>query len=132
MVPLLGKLWVFTPGSSALKSDGVIKDDSGHIYNISYTKTVTEAQFGLALSEVRNDDIGSKYVLADHLVGSAEYNCTDAAINWMSDAGVQIPLDSPRGLFVNSPGNYGQKLGKVNGALEIGDTAAPNGKGPCN
>jgi hypothetical protein len=65
-------------------------------------------------------------------LGGTEYSCTDAAINWMSDAGINIPLSSPRGLFKNTPGDYGQKLAKINGAKKIPETAAPTSKGPCN
>lgn len=122
----------FYPSGSGFKSPGEIQDNSGHIYNISYTKEVTQAQFGLALSSVLNDSKGTVYNLSDFVFGGEEYNCTDAAINWMSDAGINIPLSSPRGLFKNTPGDYGQKLAKINGAKKIPETAAPTSKGPCN
>ncbi len=92
----------FYPSDNPFKSKGIIKDDSGHGYNVSYTKEVTQAQFGLALTEVLNNSKGTEYVLANYVAGGTEYNCTDAAVNWMSDAGIQIPFDSPRGLFTNT------------------------------
>lgn len=49
----------------------------------------------------------------------------------MTNAGIKIPLDNPRGLFINTPGDYGQALGKIDGAIKTKSKAAPNGKGPC-
>ncbi|WP_199140531.1 hypothetical protein [Pedobacter sp. ASV12] len=121
------------PNGSSIRSKGVIKDNSGHVYNVSYTQEVTEEQFGLALSSVLSDGNGAIYNLGNNIASGQEYNCTDAALLWMGNAGIKLPASTPRGLFNNTPGDYGQVLAKVSGAKSTStNVSAPNGHGACN
>jgi hypothetical protein len=109
-------------------SKGVIKDDSNHPYNVSYTVNVSSAAFTAALNRMLQDNASSNYVLSN-LVGS-ERNCTDAAISWMTVAGVNVP-NAPRGSFSNSPGDFGQALAAKSGSSTVSGNA-PVSHGPCN
>lgn len=120
----------FYPSSSAANAKGVIKNDSGHSYDVSYTSDVSSTKFEIALNNVVSDNILKNYVLSN-LNGGSQYNCTDAAINWMVNAGVNLPNDVPRGIFNNTPGDYGQALRQLSDSSKA-PGAAPNGKGPCN
>jgi hypothetical protein len=114
-------------GGGSITPKGIIKDDSGHPYNVSYVINVTATQFNAALSGVVSDNSTSNYVLSD--IGGTEYNCTDAALYWMNKAGTHLPTAS-RGLFNNTPGDFGQALRNIGGANTTPGTA-PQGHGPC-
>jgi hypothetical protein len=117
----------FLPG---VGSKGVIKDDSGDSYNKSYTINVTASQFNAALSGVINDNTNASYILSNLQLSYSEYNCTDAAISWMNDAGQNFKA-SASGAFVNTPGNFGQALDSISG-VSATPGKAPQGHGPCN
>lgn len=95
----------FYPGASGLGSDGVINDDGGHEFDVSYSSNVTEVKFQIALNNVISDNILEGYILSNN--AGNQYNCTDAAINWIVNAGVNLPPDALRGIFKNTPGDYG-------------------------
>jgi hypothetical protein len=122
----------FYPGGNGVDSKGVIKDDSGHPYNVSYTISATAAQFNAALSGVVNDNANSKYILSNIQPGT-ERNCTDAAITWINAGGAHFPYppSTTRGAFIEDPGDFGQALAGVSGAKTVAGTA-PQGHGPCN
>ena len=118
----------FLPG---VKSHGIIQDDSGHPYNVSYATNVTATQFNAALGRVVTDNANANYILSNGQAPYPEYNCTDAALTWMSTASLQIPGNVARGAFDNTPGDYGQALRSFNGANTAKSTA-PSGHGACN
>ncbi|MGB4773869.1 MAG: hypothetical protein WBP45_01740 [Daejeonella sp.] len=107
---------------------GVIKDDSGHAYDVSYSKTVDAYYFSEALNRVKYDYNNMDYRLSN--VVENEYNCTDAAKLWLFMGGASLP-SAPRGAFENTPGDFGQALRNKPGAKLTYGTA-PAGKGPCN
>ncbi len=113
----------FYPGSSPLNSKGIIKDDSGHAYDVSYTRTVTALQFNDALASLSSHFTSSFYDLKT-------YNCTDAAISIMNDGGANFS-SVPRGGFNNTPGDFGQFLRSKPTSNKNGGSAT-SGKGPCN
>lgn len=118
----------FYPGPGlSTQPKGIIKDDSGHPYNVSYTANVSATNFNASLTGVVLDNGTSNYVLTN-LFGR-ERNCTDAALSWMSDAGIGLPVAS-RGAFTNTPGDFGQALRNVSGVSTASGTA-PQGHGPC-
>jgi len=118
----------FYPGPGlSLQPKGIIKDDSGHPYNVSYTVNVSVTNFNAALTGVVLDNGTSNYVLTNAF--GSERNCTDAALSWMSNAGVGLPVAS-RGAFTNTPGDFGQALRNVSGASTASGTAPPS-HGPC-
>ncbi len=119
----------FLPG---VASKGIIKDDSGHPYNVSYAINVTASQFNAALSGVVSDNANSAYILTNIQSGT-EHNCTDAAISWIDDAGALFanPPATTRGIFNNTPGDFGQALAGVSGSSTVPGTA-PQSHGPCN
>ncbi|MBB5638498.1 hypothetical protein HDE68_004430 [Pedobacter cryoconitis] len=121
----------FYPGGLGLKSPGIVKDDGGHAYNVSYTSSVTVDQFNLSLNTVINDSKNTVYNLGNYIFGGVEYNCTDAASAWMGNAGIRLPAGVARGLFTNTPGDYGQVLSNVNGANKS-PGKAPQSHGECN
>ncbi len=121
----------FYPNPQGMISDGVIKDDSSHPYDVSYTVNVNASQFQTALGAVIYDNGFRQYILSDYLGGGSEYNCVDAARTWLMIAGVALPQDTNRGSFLNSPGDYGQALRNFNGANTTSGNA-PNSHGPCN
>ncbi len=108
---------------SPLNSKGIIKDDSGHAYDVSYTRTVTALQFDAALSSLSSHFGYSYYDLKT-------YNCTDAALSIMNDGGANFS-GVPRGGFNNTPGDFGQVLRSKPGANKNGGSGV-SGKGPCN
>lgn len=55
----------FYPGSPGANVNGVIKDDSGHQYDVSYSSTVNPAQFQFALNNVISDNIIKNYILSN-------------------------------------------------------------------
>lgn len=113
-------------------SKGVIKDDSGHPYNVSYQANVTAVQFQTALSVVVYDSSYSTYALTKLQGSFQEYNCTDAASSWMNVLSTNIvPSSSPRGAFKNTPGDYGVALSQLSGASTTAGSA-PSSHGPCN
>lgn len=83
----------FYPGSSSVNTKGVIKDDSGHPYDVSYTATVSETKFTIALNDVISASGIKNYILST-VNGGQEFNCTDAAISWMTTAAVVLPADA--------------------------------------
>lgn len=113
----------FYPGSSPLNSKGIIKDDSGHSYDVSFTRTVTALQFDAALSSLASHFAYSYYDLRT-------YNCTDAAISIMNYGGANFS-SIPRGAFNNTPGDFGQFLRSKPSANKNGGNGV-SGKGPCN
>jgi hypothetical protein len=120
----------FYPGGAAVKSQGIIKDDGGHGYSVSYTATVSSTQFNAALQLLSSNEKFADYVLSNRS-GANEYNCTDAGISWMAQASVHLPADASRGNFTNTPGDYGQALRNFNGA-QTTPGYAPGSHGPCN
>jgi hypothetical protein len=120
----------FYPGTASTNTKGVIKDDSNHPYDISLTATVTPNQFNNALASVLYDSTNSNYVLSNINL-STEYNCTDAAKNWMSSASVSTP-SAARGLFTNTPGDFGQALRSTPGIISSNPGVASTSHGPCN
>lgn len=120
----------FYPGSSSVNTKGVIKDDSGHPYDVSFTATVSETKFTIALNDVVSASGIKNYILST-VNGGQEFNCTDAAIEWMTSAAVVLPQDASRGYFQNTPGDYGQALRNTSGSNKAGGNA-PTGHGPCN
>ncbi len=122
----------FYPNPRSISADGVIKNDGGHPFDVSYTVTVSAAQFQAALSNVIYDNGFSMYTLSAYQLNThSEYNCTDAAIQWMRNASVTMPASTNRGIFVNSPGDYGQALKNLNGANTTAGNA-PISHGACN
>jgi len=115
-------------GANTNTSKGAIYDNSGHHYNTSVTYIATQDQFNHALDLVAFDYNNAVYRLATGL--GPEYNCTDAAINWMTRAGDQIPFSSPRGPFTNTPGDYGQVVLKMQRATRR-NGYAPRSNAPC-
>ena len=118
----------FYPGGNPLSSKGVIKDDSGHHADVSFTINVTSQQFEAALQKVESDFNNKDYKLTDAL--GTEYNCTDAAISWMNAAGQNFG-NSPTLIFKNTPGSFGQTLRNSPGAY-TNPSSGGVGKGPCN
>lgn len=108
---------------SGIYSKGVIKDNGGHGYDVSYTREVNSIEFTSALAQVKGDFTSTNY----NVLG---YNCTDAGLKWMNAADAGLP-DASRGAFKNTPGDYGQELRNKSGANKAGGNA-PNSKGPCN
>ena len=121
----------FYPGSTGvlpgLSSKGVIKNDGGHEYDVSYTITVTQVQFNAALNQLVNDYINKNYRLFNSY--SAEYNCTDASLKWLSEAGTYLP-NASKGAFINTPGDFGQSLRNIPGNIGISGVA-PQSAGVC-
>lgn len=113
----------FYPERTSPYDKGVIKDNSGHAYDVSYTVDVSSIEFTSALAQMKNDADNENY-----LVNS--YNCTDAALLWMNAADAGL-AGAPRGVFSNTPGDYGQALRAKSDANKTGGVA-PNSKGPCN
>lgn len=111
-------------------SPGVIKDDSGHDYDVSYSVTVTATKFEIALGSVVSDSKGKNYMLSNDL-GGQEYNCTDAGIHWMVNAGVNLPSNASRNMFTNTPGDYGQAIRQLSNSNKNSGNA-PTGHGHCN
>lgn len=120
----------FYPGSLGANVNGVIKDDSGHQFDVSYSAFVNSSQFQFALNNVIADNLTKNYILSN-VNGGIEYNCTDAAINWMTNAGINLPNSSPRGIFNNTPGDFGQALRQIANANK-NSGFAPTGHGACN
>lgn len=122
----------FYPGGNSIDSKGVIKDDSGHPFDESFTQQVSEEQFNNALQLVIRDADESQYVLSRYQPQD-EYNCTDAGLTWLSPSGVYIQSPS-KGAFANTPGNLGYYL--INGSgrtiVNVPNGSAPLGHGPCN
>ncbi len=118
----------FYPGGLGISSKAIIKDDSGHPYNVSYALNVNAGQFNAALARLSQDNATSNYTLSN-MIGT-ERNCTDAAISWMTVAGATLPSQS-RGSFSNTPGDFGQVLKNLSGATTT-TGAAPQSHGPCN
>ena len=58
-------------------SKGAIKDNSGHPYDVSYSREVSSLDFTSALAQVKNDAENKRYAVKS-------YNCTDAALLWMN------------------------------------------------
>lgn len=116
----------FYPGGNGVSSPGIIQDDSGHPYNVSYTINVTASEFNAALAGVVQAN-GKQYILTDFQ--SLEFNCTDAARGWISDAGTALPIAS-RGIFLNTPGDFGQALAGISGS-STAPGSAPQGHGAC-
>ena len=114
-----------------VQSPGIIKDDSGQPYNVSYSTNVNVTQFNAALGRVANDSANANYVLSKGQSPASEYNCTDAALTWMSTAGVKLPASVSRRAFNNTPGDYGQALKSQPGATAASGFA-PSGHGSCN
>lgn len=118
--------------TAKISSKGKIKDDSGHSFDVSYTTSVNAEQFNSSLNKLNSDSMNSFYML--HNIGGVtpEYNCTDAAKNWMGSAGIDILPSSSRGAFKETPGDFGQAL--LNGSIANNKSPgkAPQGKGPCN
>jgi hypothetical protein len=108
---------------AGVSSKGIIKDNSGSPYDVSYTISVTANQFNSALTKLSQDFTNKDYAVRT-------YNCTDAAISWMNAGGASFSNIS-RGWFVNTPGDFGEELRKNQNAVKTGGTAA-SGKGPCN
>jgi hypothetical protein len=127
------QIFGFYPGGNGVYSKGVIKDDSGHPYDVSYTFLVDQGRFEDALNNVITDsETGMYQLFRGWTVTHDEYNCTDAALTWAFTAGhYEIPSPS-RGVFSNTPGDCGAAL--YNSNLNVNKTAgnAPIGKGPCN
>lgn len=113
----------FYPGSNPFNSKGAFKDDSGHSYDVSITRTVNALQFNTALTSLSSQSADSYYNLYS-------YNCTDAAIGLMNDGGANLS-SVPRGSFNNTPGDFGQALRVIPSANKNGGNAI-TGKGPCN
>ncbi|MFC3560832.1 hypothetical protein [Pedobacter jamesrossensis] len=113
----------FYPGGSGIYSDGTIKDNSGHSYDVSYTMDVNSIEFTSALAQVRNDYFNNEYSVLN-------YNCTDAGLKWMNAADANFSSVS-RGIFNNTPGDFGQAL-RNNPDADGNPGIAPNSKGPCN
>ncbi|WP_419802266.1 hypothetical protein [Mucilaginibacter sp.] len=121
----------FYPGGGvSIRPDGVVKDDGGHGYSISYTSTVSAVEFNAALQLVVDNESLAHYQLST-VGGINEYNCTDAAIHWMWEANVNVPSGTPNGSLNTSPGQYGQDLRSVSGTNTT-PGYAPNSHGDCN
>ncbi len=120
----------FYPGSVSMSAKGVVKDNSNHSYSQSYTVSVNSTQFSAALNAVILDQQTANYTLSQSLSSNPEYNCTDAAKSWISDAGIYLP-PAARGLFVNTPGDFGQAIMTLSGASAT-PGKAPASHGPCN
>lgn len=120
----------FYPKYPLTSAKGVIEDDGGHVYSVSYTATVTATQFQSALNNLSYDSSNTYYRLSNGNSGG-EYNCIDAAILWMTAAGVNLPGDTPRNSFTNTPGDYGQALRTLNGTNTTSGNA-PSSHGECN
>lgn len=118
----------FYPSSDPFASKGAMEDNSGHEADVSYTISVTKAQFEAALQKVESDFTSKKYVLTN--LNSTEYNCTDAALSWMNAAGASFG-NSSTGLFKNTPGDFGQVLRNKSGTV-LSPGKGITGKGPCN
>lgn len=119
----------FYPSSASTNTKGVIKDNSHHSYDLSYTVTVSSTQFNTALASLINDNANSNYRLSS-LNSGGEYNCTDAAKAWAAAAGITTP-SAARGYFYNTPGDFGQALRSVSG-VNTTPGVTGNGSGPCN
>lgn len=118
----------FYPKESGVRPKGTIKDDSGHPFDVSYTVTLNESQFNLALQGMKNDFEHAYYGLSN--INSNQYNCVDAAKSWLGSTGTNLP-DAPRGFFKNTPGDFGQALRNQTGA-DVNKGVAPVSDGPCN
>lgn len=115
------------PGSK--DAHGIVKDNSGHPYDVGYVVTVTKKQFSNALNQVQQDIESEKeYVLSN--IRFNEYNCSDAALSWLKAGDIEIP-DASRGLFKNTPGDLGEELRKLPGA-KTDSGKAGEGNGSCN
>ncbi|KQB99796.1 hypothetical protein [Pedobacter sp. Hv1] len=102
---------------------GVLEDNSGHAYDVSYTINVNNIEFTSALAQAKGDFQYGQYNIFN-------YNCTDAALKWMNAGGAGLD-DVSRGVFKNTPGDLGQALRSKSGAVTTGGSAV-GGKGPCN
>ncbi|WP_293743677.1 hypothetical protein [uncultured Pedobacter sp.] len=111
------------PDASSTDSKGKIKDNSGHAFDVSYTISVTALQFNQALQAMTSDFNSTNYNLTS-------YNCTDAALNWINAAGANL-ASAPRGLFNNTPGDFGQVLRNKSNANK-NEGYGMSGKGACN
>ena len=110
---------------------GAIKDDTFHPYSVSFSAVVSSTDFNAALNDVIYDSVNSYYNVSN--LSATEYNCTDAAISWMKAASVTIPIIVPRGIFTNTPGDYGQALRAFpNSSSTPVNITAPVSHGPCN
>ncbi|MEX8549318.1 MAG: hypothetical protein V5804_17085 [Mucilaginibacter sp.] len=122
----------FYPGGNGIYSKGVIKDDSNHPYDVSYTSSVNASQFNAALQLVVDNGNLAQYQLSvNSILGINEYNCTDAAIHWMWQANVNVPNGAPNGSLNTSPGQYGQDLLSMPG-VSTTSSQAPSSHGACN
>lgn len=113
----------FYPGGSPLVSNGMIKNDEGHSYDVSYTITVSSSQFNTALYDLNETFNGGQYNLRYN-------NCTDEAKGWMNSAGANLSNVS-NAVFRNNPGSYGQYIGSLSTSNSTGGNA-PSSTGPCN
>lgn len=104
-------------------SKGAIKLDGGHGYEMSYTITVTDSQFFAAIAAMTDDYNSAVYNVLS-------YNCTDAALRWMNAAGAGLTSVN-RGLFNNTPGDFGQEL-RTKPNTDTAGGYANGGGGPCN
>ncbi len=121
------KVLGFYPGEYGPISRGVIKDNSGDPYDVSLTVDVTQEQFIGALNRVESDFNQSQYILTN--IGSNEYNCVDAALNWFNASGRSYPYTSI-GAFKHTPGEFGQHLRKESSAKKTSGSALMNSQ-PC-
>jgi len=96
----------FYPGGFTAGSRGVIKDDSGHPYDVSYTITVSKEQFNNALGKVETDISSNKYYVLLPVGVTSEYNCSDAGVSWMNVAGANLS-SSGNFPFTCTPGALG-------------------------
>lgn len=120
----------FYPGAyNNTQPKGVIKDDGGHGYTVSYTVNVSASDFNSALNILSYENAHSDYALTN--VNSSEFNCVDAALTWTLAGGISLPTSAPRGIFKNTPGDYGQALRKVSG-VNTNSGYAPSSHGECN
>jgi hypothetical protein len=92
---------------------------------------VTSTKFEIALGNVVSDSNNKNDVLSNNTVAGQEYNCSDAAIHWMINAGVNLPNDVSRNIFQNTPGDYGQALRQLTNSNKSSGFA-PNGHGSCH
>lgn len=118
----------FYPESAAPSGKGIVKDNSGDKYDVNYSINVDADQFQRALAKMKQDHNEASYVLGKSF--GEEYNCADAAIDWLKQANIELPSAS-RGQFINTPGDFGQALSGISGASTTSGNA-PLGTGPCN
>ena len=112
------------PTTPGIYTKGYIMDNSGHDYDISYSKEVNNIEFTSALAKLKGDFIESNYSVLN-------YNCTDAALKWMNAADSNLS-SVPRGIFNNTPGDFGQELRNNYETSNKSSGKAANSKGPCN